>query len=79
MNWNKWIRQAHRWVAIAFMLGFIANLFALTGGEPGFWVYLLVLIPLFLLMPTGLYMLVLPYVATWRRGRRQPLRAPQPR
>ncbi len=47
--------QFHRWLSIAFTLGFIVNILALTGGkEPPFWVYLLVLIPLFLLLPTGL-------------------------
>lgn len=71
MNWSIWIRQIHRWLAIAFTVGFIVNLFALSGGQqPAFWVYLLVLIPLFLLLPTGLYMFVLPYAAKWRSGRR---------
>lgn len=65
MNWTAWIRQLHRWLAAAFTVGFIVNMvFVLTSGEEtAFWVYLLVLIPLFLLLPTGLYMFVLPYVA----------------
>ena len=25
MNWSKWIRQAHRWLSIAFTLTVIAN------------------------------------------------------
>jgi hypothetical protein len=70
MNLSQWIRQFHRWMAVAFTVGFIVNLVALGGGEPAFWVYLLVLIPLFLLLPTGLYMFVLPYAARWRSGRR---------
>ena len=75
MNWNKWIRQFHRWMAVAFTLGFIVNLFALKGGEQApFWVYLTVLIPLFLLFPTGLYMFVLPYAAKWRDQRQQPMK-----
>ena len=70
MNWNVWIRQSHRWLALAFTLGFIVNTFAVTrGGEPAFCVYLLVLIPLFLLLPTGLYMFALPYAARRRSGR----------
>ena len=70
MNWSTWIRQFHRWMAIAFTTGFIVNVFALTGGEePAFWVYLLVLVPLFVLFPTGLYMFVLPYAAKWRSAR----------
>ncbi len=67
MNWNKWIRQFHRWVSIAFTAGVIVNLFAAGGGEePAVWVYFLALVPLILLLVTGLYLFVLPYVA---RGR----------
>jgi quinol-cytochrome oxidoreductase complex cytochrome b subunit len=73
MNWNIWIRQFHRWLAIAFTVGFIANLITVftlgRGEEAPFWMYLLVLIPLFLLMPTGLYMFMLPYAAKWRGAR----------
>lgn len=75
MNWSKWIRQFHRWMAIAFTLGFVINIIALSGGEePGFWVYLTALIPLFLLFPTGLYMFALPY---FRRSDRQAAREVQ--
>ena len=71
MNWSKWIRQFHRWMAVAFTAGFIVNIIAVSGGgEPEFWVYITVLIPLFLLLPTGLYMFVLPYAVKWRSGRR---------
>jgi hypothetical protein len=71
MRWNMGIRQFHRWTAYAFTAGFVVNLIALSGGtEPAFWVYLVVLIPLFLLFPTGLYMLALPHVARWRSERR---------
>lgn len=71
MNWNNWIRQVHRWLAIAFTVGFLINIFAMTGGtEPASWVYLTALIPLFLLFPTGLYMLALPYAGKWRGPRR---------
>ena len=72
MNWSARIRQFHRWMAIAFTLGFIVNVIAvvMTTGEPDIRLYLLVLIPLFLLLPTGLYMFAQPYVARWRGGRR---------
>jgi hypothetical protein len=33
------------------------------------WVYVLPLLPLALLMLTGLYMFVLPYAAKWRSAR----------
>ena len=62
MNWTAWIRQFHRWMSVAFTAGFIANLVAMSGGEePALWVYLLVLVPLFMLFPTGIYMFVRPY------------------
>ena len=32
MNWNYWIRQAHRWLSIAFTLTVIANFVALAQG-----------------------------------------------
>lgn len=70
MNLNNQIRQFHRWLAIAFTAGFLVNLVvAIRGIEPAFWVYLLALVPLFLLLPTGLYMFFLPHVAAWRAGR----------
>ncbi|HEX7802285.1 MAG TPA: hypothetical protein VF471_05965 [Pseudoxanthomonas sp.] len=65
MNWNKWIRQFHRWMAIAFTLTVIANFVALAqsgGAMPSPWVTYSPLLPLALLMLTGLYMFVLPYV-----------------
>lgn len=70
MNGNKWVRQIHRWVSIAFTTGVLVNVFALGGGEePAFWVYLLALTPLAVLQLTGLYLFVLPYAARWRSGR----------
>lgn len=71
MNWNMWIRQVHRWLSIAFTMVVIAIFVALgIGKEPAQWVYFLPLLPLFLLMLTGLYMFVLPYAANWRSGQR---------
>lgn len=68
---SKFIRKFHRWVAIAFTLGVIVNMIviATAEGEPAFWVYLLALIPLFLLLFSGLYLFVLPYAAKWRSVR----------
>lgn len=69
MNWNKWIRQFHRWLAIIFTVTVIANFAALAMGEAPPWVVYSPLFPLFLLMFTGLYMFVLPYATKWRGGR----------
>ena len=66
MNWNAWIRQFHRWMSIIFTATVIANFVAMALGEPPAWVVFSPLLPLFLLMFTGLYMFVLPYVAKGR-------------
>ena len=67
MNWNNWIRQIHRWLSIIFTAAVIGIFIALGAGkEPAQWVYLTPLLPLALLMLTGLYMFVLPYAAKWR-------------
>jgi hypothetical protein len=71
MNANKSIRQFHRWVSIAFTLTVIANFvaMALGGGMAPPWVTYSPLLPLALLLFTGLYLFVLPYAIKWRAGR----------
>lgn len=69
MNWNKWIRQSHRWLSIAFTVAVIANFVAMGVGVPPAWVVYSPLAPLFLLLFTGLYMFVLPHAARWRGWR----------
>ncbi len=66
MNWNKWIRQGHRWLSMVFTLTVVANFVALGMGKSVDWLYYLPLPPLFLLMFSGLYMFVLPHLS--RRG-----------
>lgn len=68
---SKWIRQTHRWVSIAFTVTVIANFVALarTGGElPPPWITYSPLLPLALLMFSGLYLFALPYATKWRSG-----------
>jgi hypothetical protein len=67
---SKWIRQIHRWLSIIFTVTVIANFVALGLGEPPMWLVYTPLLPLFLLMFTGLYMFALPYAASWRSARR---------
>lgn len=73
MKWSSWFRQAHRWLSIAFTLLVVANVvvnFVVHGPEAlALWVGLSTLVPLFLLLCTGLYLFALPYVPKWRRGR----------
>jgi hypothetical protein len=70
LNWNNWIRQTHRWLSIAFTVTVIANFVALARGTPPPWVTYSPLLPLALLLFTGLYMFVLPYATKWRSRRR---------
>ena len=67
MNWNKWLRQAHRWLSIAFTVVSAAIFVALAiGRSPASWLYYVPLLPLALLTCSGLYMFFLPYAP--RRG-----------
>lgn len=70
MNVSKWIRQLHRWLSIIFTLTVLAN-FAILGmndSDRPMWVVYSPLIPLFLLLFSGLYMFALPYAIKWRGG-----------
>ena len=73
MSLNAWIRQIHRWVSIAFTITVLANFVALglaKGTPPPAWITYSPLLPLALLLLTGLYMFVLPYAAKRRAGER---------
>ena len=64
-----WVRQVHRWLSIIFTVAVIINIVAMMREVQAVWVGLLALLPLVLLMLTGLYMFVLPYVAKGRIAR----------
>ena len=67
---NTLIRQTHRWLSIVFTLTVIANfvVLAMTGGQqPPAYVTYSPLLPLFLLMFSGLYLFALPYTAKWKK------------
>jgi hypothetical protein len=69
---NCWFRQFHRWMSIAFTVGVITYMVAMAtapGKQPPVWMGLLALLPLIVLLLTGLYLFALPYAAKWR-GRR---------
>ena len=70
LNWNIWIRQGHRWLSIAFTVTVIANFVAMGLGTPPAWVVYAPLLPLFLLLFSGLYLFALPYAARRRGGDR---------
>ena len=56
MPFNALVRQVHRWTSIAFTVAVIANFVQI--GSP--------LLPLALLLFTGLYMFALPYLVKRR-------------
>ena len=70
MTWSKWIRQTHRWVSIAFTVTVIANFVAMAQGEPPAWVTYSPLLPLAVLLFSGLYLVMLPCTSRWRSVRR---------
>jgi hypothetical protein len=69
LNWSGVIRQLHRWVSIAFPTGVIVYVVAMARGRPPGWVGVFPLLPLILLLVTGLYLFVLPYAVRTRGGR----------
>lgn len=73
MTIAKLIRQSHRWLSVAFTLGFLANsaVIVTAGANPvPTWIYFLALVPLFLLFGSGLYLFAQPYMVRSRSGRR---------
>ena len=62
MSWSKWIRQIHRWLSIAFTVSIVVTVVALAQAEPVVWVSYVPLLPLALLLITGLYMLSLIHI-----------------
>jgi cellulose synthase/poly-beta-1,6-N-acetylglucosamine synthase-like glycosyltransferase len=66
MRTNNWIRQTHRWLSIAFTVAVLFNIVAMGVGSQAVWVGLVALFPLILLMISGLYLFVLPYLAKGR-------------
>jgi len=71
MSGNAWIRQIHRWLSIAFTITVIANFvqIAMGKGNPPNWITYSPLLPLALLLFTGLYLFALPYINRRRGGR----------
>ena len=67
MTFQKLIRTAHRWLGMSLIVLTVANVIAIGTGNAMDWLTYLPLLPLFLLMFSGLYMFVLPYFAKSRR------------
>ena len=67
---SNFIRQSHRWLSIVFTLTVVANFAFMTQGPPPAWVTYSPLLPLFLMWLSGLYLFALPYLAKWRKSKR---------
>lgn len=69
---HKTIRQIHRWLSIVFTVAVILNILAMGQEQPAVWIGLFALLPLVVLLVTGLYLFVLPYTARGRRAAQAP-------
>lgn len=72
MSWSKRIRETHRWLSITFTVLVIVNIvlnITAASEELALRVGILTLLPLALLMLTGLYLFVRPYATRRRTGR----------
>lgn len=64
---NQWVRQTHRWLSVVFTVAVVANIVAQIKQIPAVWIGMLALFPLIILLVTGLYLFVLPYVVKGRK------------
>ena len=62
MKWKKWVRQVHRGLSIVFTVSVLVAGIAVATAQTMEWLYMVPLVPLALLTPTGVYLFVLPYV-----------------
>jgi hypothetical protein len=69
MNWNKWIRVAHRWLSIAFTVAITINFIAILHKRYTNTLGLMAVSVLALSFVTGMYLFVLPYFIKWRSVR----------
>ncbi len=69
MSGNKRIRQFHRVISMVFMATVVFTAVALTVDNSVIWVSYVPLLPLFILMGSGVYMWFIPALAR-RRARR---------
>jgi heme A synthase len=69
MHWNKWIRQTHRWLSVAFTLVVLITGIAAARGKYTNSLGLSAVAVLALMFLTGAYLFLLPYAAKWRSRR----------
>ena len=58
-----WIRKTHRWLSMIFTITVLANIAVMSvrEGQPPAWITYAPLLPLAILMISGLYLFWLPY------------------
>jgi hypothetical protein len=66
LNWSRWIRQTHRWLSVVFTVAVIINGVTVIQRRYNNKLGLSAVAILALLLLTGLYLFVLPYVNKWR-------------
>lgn len=65
MKVSNFVRQSHRWISMLFVLTVIANFIAIavnSPNQPPAAITYSPLLPLFLLIFSGIYLFVLPYL-----------------
>jgi hypothetical protein len=66
MTFSNLIRQTHRWLSVCFVASIVIYAIVMSRGPVPAWLNALPLGALFLMLATGLYLFLLPYVR--RRG-----------
>ena len=69
MNWSYMTRQVHRWLSMVFTVAVIINIIAMLQEKQTVWIGMLALLPLVLMLLSGLYLFALAYAAKWRSNR----------
>ncbi|ADU07654.1 MULTISPECIES: hypothetical protein [Micromonospora] len=64
------IRQLHRWFSVVFTVTVVITFVALAQKDPIVWVSYVPLLPLALLLISGLYLFALPYLRRRRTAAR---------
>lgn len=59
---KAFVRSSHRWLSVVFMAAVLVNITAQIMGIEAVWIGLLALFPLILMMISGMWLFVLPYV-----------------
>jgi heme A synthase len=68
MIFQDWIRQTHRWLGIVLTLAILTNFLVMAFGRPPAVIVYAPLVPLALLILSGLYMFLRPYLRKAERS-----------